>query len=217
MRRAHPSRELRSLSFAIHTTEYRAGSTVALHSRAYAALPGRMRVDALPVSRRTGYVRNRQQLVVFEKGRRVASTNRIDLATLLAFDVFAQSIDTTIMWLDAAKVRIGLLRSDKLDGQRTWVVGAAKGDNTSPQFWVDAERWRVVRVIQRDPRSPRRISDVRFTDYTEVLDVPVPTRIVVYRDGALVQEQAISNVTANPSLPSRAFDLGRWRAISLGN
>lgn len=185
-------------------------------SRVYASLPGRIRVDLLPASRRTSYVRNRQRFTVFERGRRVSTANRVDLATLMAYDVFAQSIDTTIMWLDVARVRMALLRGERFNGRRVWVVGAAEGDETSPQFWVDASRWRVVRVIQRDPRAPGRVSDVRFTEFTDMLDVPVPSRLVVYHDGHLVQEQEIVDLRANPVLPSRVFDLTRWSVVRSG-
>jgi hypothetical protein len=215
MRRAHPSRELRTLSFDITTVEYKGEQQTERESRGYAALPGRLRVDVLPTSTRAGYVRNRQRLSVFNRGRRVATSNRVDLATLLAYDVFAQSIDTTIMWLDSAKIRFGLLRRDFLNGRAVWVVGAERGDDTSPQFWVDAERWRVVRVIQPDTKN--RVVDARFTDYTELLNVPVPQRIVLYMDGELVQEQRMANLAANPVIPTRVFDLARWRRMSAGD
>ena len=215
MRWAHPSRELRSLAFAV-TTRDAADSTAVGHARVYASLPGKLHVEELP-SNRSGYVRNRQRLAVFERGRRVSTANRVDLSALLAYDVFAQSIDTTIIWLDSARVRFGLVRRDELDGRRVFVVGAEEGDSTSAQFWVDVERWRVLRVIQRDARKPAEILDLRFTDFTDLLDVPVPTQIRVYREGRLIEEQEFSNFVVNPSLPSRAFDLGRWRQVNLGN
>ena len=216
MRRAHPSRELKSLAFTVRATRYVADSTE-MRLRAYAALPGRMRVDNLPRSTRTGYVRDRQRLAVFRAGQRVSTVNRVDLRTLLAYDLFAQGIDTTVMWLDSAKVRFGMLRRDKLAGRSVWVVGADEDDNTSSQFWVDAEHWRVVRVIQREPRAQNIISDVRYTEYTELLDIPVPTKIEVWREGKLVEQQKLSEFAVNPSLPRSAFDLSRWRALSLGN
>jgi hypothetical protein len=169
----------------------------------------------LPASTRAGYIRNRQRLSVFNRGRRVATSNRVDLATLVTYDIFAQSIDTTIMWLDSARIRYALLRRDFWEGRPVWVVGAERGDDTSPQFWVDAERWRVVRVIQQDTK--KRVADARFGDYTELLDVPVPQRIVLYVDGELVQEQRIANLAVNPALPARTFDLGRWRPVTAGD
>jgi hypothetical protein len=216
MRRSHPSRELRSLAFTVRAIQY-VNDSAQLRSRAYAALPGRMRVENLPRSTRTGYVRDRQRLAVFRAGQRVTTVNRVDLRTLLAYDVFAQGIDTTVMWLDSARVRFALLRRAKFGGRTAWVVGADEGDTMSPQFWVDAEDWRVLRVIQREPRSPSLISDVRYTEFTDLLDVPVPTRIEVWREGKLVEQQELSEFTVNPALPRTTFDLSRWRTLSLGN
>jgi len=218
MKRAHPSRALRSLAFTLTTTEHRADSSGPLRARAYARLPGKFRVNRLPSSTRTGYVRDRQRLAVFESGRRIATTNRVDLAMLLAYDVFAQSIDTTIIWLDSARVRFALARRDELDGRPVWVVGSlGEEDTTSLQFWVDEERWRVLRVIQGDPRAPNDIVDVRFTEFTYVLDVPVPMRSMTYRNGMLALTQEVSNIAVNPSLPSSAFDLSRWRDVRQGS
>src|SRR5438093_1474245 len=154
MRYAHPSRALRSLAFTVSTTEYREDTNVVAQSRVYAELPGKIRVELLPSSKRTGSVRDRQRLAVFERGRRITRLSRVDLSTLLVYDLFAQSVDTTIMWLDSARVRFGLARRDELDGRDVWVVGAESGDTLSTQFWVDARRWLVLRIIQREPRSP---------------------------------------------------------------
>jgi hypothetical protein len=213
VRRAHPSRALRSLAFTLTTVEPLADSARPVRVRALASLPGKYRLARLPLTARSGYVRDRHRLAVFEAGRRVVSANRVDLAILLAYDLFAQSIDTTIMWLDSARVRFALARRDQLDGRDVWVVGAVEGDTTSLQFWVDAEHWRVVRVIQRDPRAPRDIIDIRFTEFADVLEVPVPMRITTYRNGELSLTQEVSNVAVNPSLPSGSFDLSRWRDV----
>src|SRR5258705_9401734 len=190
MRRSHPSRELRSLSFTMRTTLTVMDSSI--RSRGFASLPGRLRVENLPLSTRTGWVRDRQKLSVFRRGKRVSTVNRVDLQTLLTYDIYGQGSDTTIMWLDSARVRYGRGRPDKFEGRPVWVVGAAAFDDTSSQFWVDAERWRLVRVIQRDPRVPSVISDVRYREYTELLDIPVPTRIEVWRAGRLVERQELS-------------------------
>lgn len=216
MRRAHPSRGLKRLAFTVRATQYVADSAQ-MRARAYAILPGKMRVDNLPRATRTGYVRDRQRLAVFRAGQRVSTANRVDLRTLLAYDIFAQGIDTTIAWLDSARVRFALVRRDRFAGRAVWVVGAEEDDMTSSQFWVDAEEWRVVRVIQREPRAPTVISDVRYLEFTHLLDVPVPTRIEVWRDGRLVEQQEISEFAVNPSLPRSTFDLSRWRMVALGN
>src|SRR5438105_15805481 len=76
MRWAHPSRSLRSLAFTVTTTQYGADTSIA-RARVYASLPGRLRVEQLP-SNRTGYVRVRQHVATFERGRRVSGASRVD-------------------------------------------------------------------------------------------------------------------------------------------
>ena len=214
VRRAHPSRELRSLAFTIAAVRYSDDDSSRVRARAHALLPGRMRIGELPASRRTGDVRDRQGFARFVRGRRVTTTRTVDLATLLVYDLFAQSIDSTVAWLDTARVRVGLLRVDELDGRRTLVVGAAAGDSTTTQFWVDADAWRIVRVIQPDPHDPRRVEDIRFPTDTTVLGVPLPTTALEFRGGRLVERREMSRFVANPGVPSRAFDLRRWRPLN---
>jgi hypothetical protein len=209
MRFEHPSRQLRTLAFTL--TSVRAGDTST--QMAYALLPGRLRVDTPSESPRTTLVRVRHRSSLFRSGKRIASHAAVDLRALLAFDVFAQGADTTIMWLDSARIRFGLARRDRFRGRDAWVVGALEDDTTSEQFWVDADRWRLLRVIQREPQQPRVLSDVRFVEYTELLDTPVPTRVEVWREGRLYEEHTLSNFVVNPRLSSRAFDLSRWRTV----
>jgi len=217
MRRAHPSRALKSIAFDVATTEHRGRAPRSVLARSVAALPGRYHVTTLPATRRSGVVRIEQRVAVFQGGKRVVSQNRVDIARLLAYDLFAQGIDTTVRWLDIARVRFGVTRRDEFGGRDVWVVGANEGDSTSAQFWVDADRWHVVRVIQRDPVSSSDIVDVRFSAFTDVLDIPVPTRIQLFRNGKLEEEQQISAVAANPPVSSRAFDVSRWRDVKVGN
>ena len=217
MRRAHPSRALKSIAFTVSTTEHGSGGPRSAMARAVAALPGRYHVTTLPAGKRTGVVRNEQRVAVFQGGKRVISQNRVDLARLLAYDLFAQGIDTTIHWLDVARVRFGLARRDRFAGRDVWVVGAMQDDTLSAQFWVDEDQWTVVRVIQRDPVAPGDIVDIRFSEFADVLDVPVPTRIQQFRNGKFEEEQVITNVAANPTVPSRSFDVSRWRDVKVSN
>lgn len=167
MRRVYPSRQLVSLAYTVTTTDHRS------------------------TGRRSSRERVRARLPITSTARRP------DLATIVAYDVFAQSIDTTIMWLDSTNIRYGLARRDEFEGRAVWVVGAEAGDMRSAQFWVDADLWRVVRVIQRDPRDGDDVLDVRFTAFSQQLGVPVPTRSVVYRNGSLAQTRVMSALRVN--------------------
>lgn len=213
MRRAHPAGALRAVSFTATIREPREDTTRVRTATVVVAFPGKYRLAYW--SSKSGVVRDRDRLAVFEGGKRIASASRVDVAQLLAYDVFAQRIDSTIRLLDIARVRLGLLRRDRWDGHRVLVVGALAGDTTSTQFWVDEDRWRVLRVIQRDPRRPNERLDIRYSDFDDVMRVPLPTRIEIYRNGRLLQAHTITGLVANPTVPSRAFDVQRWRDVRL--
>ena len=216
MRREHPSRQLRSIAFTVVTSDPDAPARVT-RARTLATLPGRFRTTTLPASRRTALVRNRQRVAIFERGRRVVSRTHVDLGTLLAYDVYAQGIDSTIQALEAAGVRYGIARRARFEGRPVWVVGAEEGDTARPQFWIDANEWRVVRVIQRDVRRSSMLVDVRFSEFTDAVGVPIPTRVDVYRNGEWSERQTVTDVAINPAVPAHAFDIARWRDVSLGN
>lgn len=216
MRRAHPSRAVHSLAFTVIASDPDTPARVT-RARTVATLPGRFRTTTLPASRKSATIRNQQRVAIFERGRRVVSRSRVDLVTLLAYDVFAQGIDSTIRALDAGGVRYAVARRDRLDGRRVWVVGADEGDSTSVQFWVDAEEWRLVRVIQPDLRAAKVTVDVRFLEFTDVMGIPLATRVDVYRNGEWTERQTITDVAVNPTVPTRAFDVVRWRDVSAGN
>ena len=216
MRRAHPAGVLRSVSFTATIREPREDTTRVRTATAVVGFPGKYRLEYW--SSKSGMVRDRERLAVFEAGKRVASSSRVDVAHLLAYDVFAMRTDSTIQWLDVARVRMGRMRRDQWEGRDVLVIGgSSEADTTSTQFWVDEDRLRVLRVIQPDPRRARDRLDIRFREFDQVMDVPIPTRIDVYRNGRLSQQHTITDLTANPSLPSRAFDLQRWRNIRVGN
>lgn len=194
MRRAHPSRELKSLRVTL-TTEHHDGAARATQAVVTVRLP--VAGDGGMPGTRTSDGRGGGRHTASESGSSAARARRVDLRSLLAFDVFAQNADTTIMWLDSARVRFGLARRGEWSGRRVWIVGAETGDTTSSQFWVDADQWRVVRIIQRDP-SDDQLTDVRYTDYTELLGVPVPTRMEVWREGRLTEVHTMSDIVVNP-------------------
>lgn len=215
MRRAHPAGELKAVSFRVEISDIGADSAVRRSATGVIAFPGRSRLAYQPASRKNAIVRDRERVAVFDAGKRVSYISRVDVAQLLAYDVFAQRIDSTILWLDIARVRLGLARRDRWEGRNVWVVGAGDGDTTSTQFWVDDDRWQVLRVIQRDPRRPSVVLDVRYREFGSVMRVPLPRRIEIYRDGRHTETHVLSDIVANPQLPSRAFDLQRWRDVKL--
>src|SRR5207253_5775228 len=69
--------------------------------------------------------------------------------SLLAFTTPPHPLCFTLSLHDALPIS----RRDALDGRDVWVVGAPLGDSTSAQFWVDADRWRLLRIIRSEEHT----------------------------------------------------------------
>ena len=203
-----------SLQIALATTLYGTDGRQTRSSwREFLGVPGRQRIDYLPLTQRSGVLYNGGRIYSFVDGKRSAEQAGWNPLTLLVADVYAQAVDTTIRQLDSLGFDLSKVRAGYYGGDRVWIVGAAAGDTTSSQFWIDSDSLIVERVIQRDVRGTRVIvSDVRFAAYSDAAGFPVAREMTVYRDGRLVLRQDYSDVKVNVPLPAALFDPAKFSA-----
>jgi hypothetical protein len=92
-----------------------------------------------------------------------------------------------------------------------YVVGAAAGDTTTTQLWVDTERLLAVRMIQKERRGTRDIvTDVRFGKFSDIGGFPVATEVLQYRDGRQIYRELRVDVRVNEPIAETVFDPARW-------
>ncbi|HEV8364385.1 MAG TPA: hypothetical protein VGQ52_12760 [Gemmatimonadaceae bacterium] len=202
-----------SLQIALTTTLHGTDGRQTRSSwREFLGVPGRQRIDYLPLTQQSGVLYNGGRIYSFVDGKRSAEQAGWNPLTLLVADVYAQAVDTTIRQLDSLGFDLSKVRAGYYGGDRVWIVGAAAaGDTTSSQFWIDSDSLIVERVIQRDVRGTRTIvSDVRFSAYSDVAGFPVAREMTVYRDGRLVLRQDYSDVKVNVPLPAELFDPAKF-------
>lgn len=193
-----------ALTNTIHGTD---GRQTRSSWREFLSVPGKQRIDYLPLTQRSGVVYTAGRIYSFVDGKPSAQQAGWNALTVLVADVYAQPLDTTVYQLDSLGFDLSKIRKDYWAGEQVWVVGADAGDSTTSQFWIDSDSLIVERVIQRDKRGTRIIvSDVRFAAYSDVGGFPVAREMTVIRDGRLVLRQDYSDVKVNVPLPDELFD-----------
>ena len=215
MRDRWNARYFRTLTFRQKNTLYRqGGGEEASEWLEFQSVPRRLRIEFLPAETRNGLLFRDNRSYSFQNGRLAADRPQIHPLLLLGSDVYALPVDTTMAELGALGFDTTLVRADTLDGRRAWVVGAAAGDTAANQFWIDAERLVLLRVIQRQPAGQGRtaISDTRFTDYQDIDGVPVPKVILFLRDGRPTWREEYTEARLNVPIDSMLFDPARWEA-----
>ena len=135
---------------------------------------------------------------------------------VLTADIYAQPAATSVRQLTAQGMDLTKLRTDTFSGRRVYVIGSTgAADLGSPQFWVDAETWAVLRVIHRPalggPTGPRPATEYVLSDYRTINGLPVVHEITFLREGKPFFKEQYTDVQLNTVLDARLFSASQWR------
>ena len=210
MHARYDGRWFRTLSFVQNNTLYSAsGGEQKTQWLEHISVPGRLRIDYMPLANHSGVLYEGGRVHVFDNGRRVQSQPGVNPLLLLGFDVYAQPVAATAKTLDSLGFDLGIMHRIEWQGRPTIVVGANAGDTTTSQFWVDAERLLFVRLIQRNP-ARTVINDQRFNRYTDFDGYPVAIEVLMLRNGRPYFKEEYTAVRINQPIPEEVFDPARW-------
>ncbi|MGQ0642586.1 MAG: hypothetical protein ACT4P6_17720 [Gemmatimonadaceae bacterium] len=201
-----------SVEIALSNTLYSMdGRQTRSNWREFLGVPGRQRIDYLPLPQQSGVLYVDGRIYSFVNGKQSATQAGWNPLAILVADVYVQPVDTTFHQLDSLGFDLSKVRVDFWAGDRVWVVGGSPGDSTTSQFWIDSDSLVVERVIQRSTQGARTlVNDVRFATYADVGGFPIAREMTVYRDGRLVLRQDYSDVKVNVPLPAALFDPTRF-------
>lgn len=173
-------------------------------------IPGRLRIDigSADAPSRTIIFRNDTRYV-FDKGKLTSSSKNPNLLLVLGFDVYRQPPEVTVSLLRARGFDLSQLREDAWEGRPVYVVGAAAGDLTSPQFWIEKERLLFLRLIEPNPAGG--VSDIRFSDYEPLGKAWLATTVVFRTDGKETLREVYRDWRINPDVTDDLFDVNAWK------
>ena len=212
MRFKHPQ-WFRTLAFTANVTLYSTrGAGTNSQWRQQITLPGKLRIDYLPLSGRSGVLFDGARVHTFDNGRAIDAQPGLNAALLISADLHVLAPERSTKLLDSLGFDLTKLRRDTWEGQPAFVVGAAAGDSTTSQFWIDSDRLVALRVVQKERRGTRDIvTDVRFGKFAEFGGIPIATEVLQYRDGRLVFREQRVDIRVNDPIPDATFDAGKWK------
>lgn len=190
-------------------------TSVTQRQRVLVQAPVRMRVDNIPLTGRTGAIYVGRRAITFANGRRVAATSERNPLLLLGFGVYRQTAAETQAALAGLGIAESVMREATYDGAPVWIIGAAPGDTTSNQVWIDASNWVPVRLIQSERRGARTVtSDTRYAGHAPPYPT-IPRVIEVYRGARRVLRAEMSDLRTGIAIPASAFDTTALRPVEL--
>jgi len=197
----------KTLIFTQKSTTYKPDGTSTAETWYEAALlPGKLRIDIGPPSTGNGYVLVDGTATVVKDGKVTGSIPLVNMLLVLGFDVYTQDPETTIKVVKGEGYDLSKFREDTWEGHPAYVVGADKGDLKSKQFWVAKDTLLFVREIEPAHDDPKKLDDVRFTDYRPLAGAWVAARVEVHTDDKMVFSEDYSDIRANVNLAPGTFD-----------
>lgn len=134
----------------------------------------------------------------------IAKTPRAFIHDLLlvGFDVYFLQPELSCKILDSLGYDLNKVREDVFDGRAVYVIGADKGNDTIPQFWIDKERLYMHRIIYKKGNQ----MDVVFRDYVKMESNWVAKEVLFKSNGELQMVEKYYNIRFPKNLNEELFD-----------
>jgi hypothetical protein len=173
-------------------------------------LPGKLRINRGAASDGNGFVFVDGTLTTFEKGKSSGTRPFVHMLLVLGFDVYRQDPKTTIDIARGQGFDLTKLHEEKWDGEDVYVVGAAKGDLKSKQFWIEKKRLLFVRLIEPDEKVAARIRDTRFRGYQKFSSGWISARVEFYVSGKNTFNEDYFDIKADEKFDPALFEPARF-------
>jgi hypothetical protein len=173
-------------------------------------IPGKLRIDKGAAGDGNGFIFSDGMLTTFQNGQPTERRPFVHMLLVLGFDVYGQDPKTTIEQVRSKGFDLSQLHEEAWEGEDVYVVGAAKGDLTPNQFWVEKKRLLFVRLIQSDSQEPKKLQDSRFRDYRKLADAWISARVEFYTNGKNRFNEDYFNIKANVTLDPAIFDADKF-------
>ena len=125
--------------------------------------------------------------------------------------LYHQPVEATLRQLAPSRFDYARVRADSWEGRPVFVVGARDAaDTLSPQFWVDAERLVLLRLIETMPRDTTQRLEVRMSRYEPLAGGWIAPYVDIFVGGRLVQKEEYSDIRGNVDLSPDLFEPSKW-------
>jgi outer membrane lipoprotein-sorting protein len=172
--------------------------------------PGRLRIDIAPLDSMNTLIFRNDSLYEFNGGTLTASRGLVHPLMVLGFDVYVQPDSVTVGQLRSLGYDLSRLHETTWQGRPTYVVGAAPGDSTTRQFWIDKERLYFVRSLEPSPQSPTVTMETRFEQYRRMGGGWLEHEVVFLANGEVRMREEYRDTRIDVPLSDELFRTDRW-------
>jgi len=213
MHERYKSSWYQTVTFTQKSTTYKPDGTSSAETWYEAAsLPGKLRIDIGPPANGNGYVLVDGDVSILKENKIAGTRHSVNMLLVLGFDVYRQDPELTAKVVQGEGYDLSKVHEDTWEGKPAYVVGAAKGDLKSKQFWVAKDTLLFVRVIEPARDDASKVDDIRFIKYRPLAGAWIAAGVEVYSDGKKVFSEDYMDIQPNVKLEPAVFDPQKFSA-----
>jgi hypothetical protein len=195
-----------TLSFTQATTRVLPNDSSATETwREWAAVPGRLRIEMGAEAEGLVVIFANDSTYTLQQGRVVRRTDRMNPLMTVGFDVYRQAPERTLDQLRRQGFDLSRFHVDSLEGTPVYVIGAERGDSTSRQVAIEAERLLFMRMLDPVPNQPGVMQHVWFRHYQPLAGGWIAPEVEVLVGGRRVFHEEYSDIRAGDALDAGMF------------
>lgn len=196
-----------TLTFTQTTTRVLPNDSVTVEEwREWAAIPGRLRIEMGPRELGRTVIYARDSSFVLNQDRVVRRLDRWNDLMILGFDVYRQPPERTMEQLRRGGYDLSKFHVDSLDGVPVYVVGAARGDTTTKQFAIEADRLLFMRIVEPIPNQAGKTQHIWFRRYEPLGQAWIAPEVEVLVDGRRVFHETYADIRIGATLDEALFN-----------
>lgn len=171
----------------------------------------RLRIDFGSLAEGNGVIYTADSMIVVRGGQVTRRIGRGNPFLPLIQGVYLQPVETTERQLAPFGFALERMYRSEYDGRPVYIVGATSAaDTTSSQFWVDAERWVLLRMMLAPAQPGGPVTDARISQYRRVGDSAWLGTYIAIITGQQQQLEEYTNWRVNVELDDALFDASQW-------
>ncbi len=216
MHKRYMGKAAKTVTFVQYNTHYQA-DTVSGKSTWYEAIayPTNFRIDFGEIKEGNAVIFARDSIFNFKNGQNTRKQPFKNNLILLAGGMNFMAKDKIMAELKSAGYDLSKFRTDTHNGKPAYVIGAAEGDFTSSQFWIDKKNLHLVRTLEKMPNGD--IREARFSKHIKSGKGWIETDVLFLVNGKKTQLEEYKEIKPNAILDSRLFDAAHFGKVHWKN
>lgn len=187
------------------TNRYRNDSLISTDTwTEYLEFPDKLRIEIGDSTKGNYAIYKNDSSYRFRNFKLVRVEEDKSLIMLLLGGMFYRKKEDVLKRMEAFKIDLSLISEQTIGQTFCYVVGAKENDESKTQVWYNKKTLQLERFIENDNGT---ILDVRVKERTKACGGETETKLDIYINGKLFQEELYFDLVTGKKIPKGKFDV----------